>query len=166
MLTFETLRRIATEEKSSNTLTPLPEDFFDQVRGYMDQKSKLQEDGDRWEVDSARRLLQDILEMREEKILKGAMYFVRSGVETENLTPEEKILFERTVSNIKDFRGRRDLLKKPQNELIAVTQEIPEFVGTDMKNYGPLKEGDVVNLPEKVAKLIIKNGAGKVIEVK
>ena len=48
------------------------------------------------------------------------------------------------------FEHDKDL----NNLSVKVLSDIPEFVGTDMKEYGPFKKGEVVTLPLKISKLL------------
>ncbi|MFB6216569.1 MAG: hypothetical protein ABEJ72_06340, partial [Candidatus Aenigmatarchaeota archaeon] len=43
-------------------------------------------------------------------------------------------------------------------ELVEVVEHVDEFVGTDEKFYGPLEEGDLVTLPEKIADFLVEEG--------
>ncbi len=169
MLTYETLRKIFTEERSTNKLVKLPENFFKDVKDYLDKKSKLQSKEDKWELDSAKGTLEDLLEIRERKILTLAMYSARSGIVPENLTPEEKNFFDNIIKIIKDFQKQRKkaLEEKPEKMVaIAVLEDIPEFVGTDLKSYGPFKKGDIATIPEDSAKLFVQKGMAKEINIK
>lgn len=44
---------------------------------------------------------------------------------------------------------------------VRILSEIPSFVGTDMKEYGPYKTGQVVDLPGKIAQLFISRKLGE-----
>lgn len=169
MLTYETLRKIFTEERSTNKLIKLPGNFFMDVKDYLDKKTKLNSKEDAWELDSAKGTLEDLLEIRERKIMTLAMYSARSGITPENLTQEEKMFFDNLVKTIEDFQKQRkkSLKEKPEKLTpVAVLEDIPEFVGTDLKNYGPFKKGDVANVPEENAKLFIQKGMAKEINIK
>lgn len=50
--------------------------------------------------------------------------------------------------------------EKPSKEypLVRSLEDIPKFVGTDEKNYGPLKRGDVINLPKEIVEFLEKKG--------
>ncbi len=39
--------------------------------------------------------------------------------------------------------------------MVKILSDIPKFVGTDMQAYGPLKSGEVVNLPKEIANLLV-----------
>lgn len=60
----------------------------------------------------------------------------------------------------------RETVSKPastekSNQRITILAEVPSFVGTDMKEYGPYKEGEVVELPSKIAELFISRKLGE-----
>ncbi|MEK6902307.1 MAG: hypothetical protein AABX02_01820, partial [archaeon] len=44
---------------------------------------------------------------------------------------------------------------------VRILSEIPSFVGTDLKEYGPYKTGQVVELPPKIAQLFISRKLGE-----
>jgi len=168
MLTYETLRRILQEERAANKLVSLPEDFFENVKSYLEKKSRIsREREDAWELDSARRTLQDLLDVREKKVLELALYHVRSGMEPGDLIPEERELFEKVVQNIKDFHAKRKVFLEGKHEkrvVVAILDSVPEFVGTNLKTYGPFKKGDIASIPEDNAKLLIDKKLAQRIE--
>ena len=112
-------------------------------------------------------VLQDILDVRERKILTLALYHVRSGLVPENLTEREKEFFNTLVNNIKEFQtNRKEVLEgNPiKRDVVGIMDDIPQFVGTDMKNYGPYVKGDVVTLPEEISKFLMERGSVRKIE--
>ncbi len=168
MLTYEAIRKLAMDEKASPKLNKLPDEFFENVRIYLDNKGKIaQSKDDRWELDSARRWLQDLLDIRERKLLMIASAFVESGLTPGEVTPEEEEFFGKVVKQIKEFRDRKKDVsegKREKLEAVAFLQAVPKFVGVDMHNYGPFKEGDVANLPEGNAKVLLEKKAAKHIK--
>ncbi len=46
---------------------------------------------------------------------------------------------------------------------IKILQDIPEFVGTDLKSYS-LKKNDIISVDEKIEKLLIKKGLAEAID--
>lgn len=170
MLTDETIRRIFEEEKNSQGMTKLPDDFFEQVKTYLENKSKmLKIEPDRWALDSVKRRLRTIFERRERKILNSAHGFIDSGVLPENLTPEENKFFEKVVECVKSFeKEREEGFEKEQEKLLLVTilEDVQKFVGMNMKNYGPFRKGDLTTLPEPNADLLINKGLAEKTEMK
>ncbi|MCX6814549.1 MAG: hypothetical protein NTY20_02795 [Candidatus Aenigmarchaeota archaeon] len=169
MLTFETLSKIAREEKVSPSLTRLPEDFFGSVSSYISKKMQVNEGNDSWELENAKMVLSDIMKLRERKIILSALAFADTGVEPSHITPEEKSLFDQATSMIMQFRTVRKKVLEPGHEkksIIAFLEDVPQFVGTDMNNYGPFGKGDIANLPEDITRLLIEKGAARPLEAK
>ncbi|RLJ09813.1 MAG: hypothetical protein DRP15_02310 [Candidatus Aenigmatarchaeota archaeon] len=167
MLTFEMIRKFAHEEKTSSKLVELPKDFFKEVKDYLERKSQVERSKeDLWELESARMVLNDLLEMREKKILIAAFYYVKSGVKPENLIGAEKEFFKKVVESIKELREKRkeEMSDEKKNlTTVAFLESLPAFVGTDMKTYGPFNKGDIATLPEDVAELLLKKGVVRVV---
>ncbi|MBU0530663.1 MAG: hypothetical protein KKC05_03225, partial [Nanoarchaeota archaeon] len=158
LLSYDAILRIVNQEKSEKKLLQLPENFFTDVKTYVENKSKMMDKKEGWELESARRLVQDLLEIRERKILILALYNVRSGVSSDNFTSEEKKFFDILVENIKTFRNERKIIvegRPEKKELVVIIDDLDEFVGIDMKTYGPFRRGDLVHLPEENAKLLL-----------
>ncbi len=169
MLTHEMIEKIVLKEREEKKLSMLPEDFFESVRAYLEKKSRISETKeDRWELDWAKRSIQDLLDIREGKILSLALAYVKAGVTPGNITPEEKEFFDGVVERIKEFHARKaEVLegKKDRLAAVALLQDVPRFVGVNMHNYGPFKKGDVANLPEENAKLLLEKGIAKKISI-
>jgi DNA replication factor GINS len=171
MLTYETIKKIYEEEKGSEKLfrklARLPEDFFEQLKNYTENKKKFAKtDEEKWELESTLKLIQTIFEIRERKIVNSALYFIRSGLRPENMTPEESRFFERTVDVVKEFIKEREIRSEGKEKLlvVAITGDIPKFVGMDMQTYGPFKKGDVATLPEDNAKLLLDKKLAEAVE--
>jgi len=168
MLTDETIRRIFEDEKTSPGLTKLPDDFLEQVREYTDKKKKMMRDEtEQWAMDAVKRRLDTIFARRERKILNAAHGFIDSGVIAENMTGEERAFFEKIVACVNGYRKETgEKMEKNEEKLALVTilDQIPRFVGINMKGYGPFKQGDVATLPEPNAELLVKKGLAERIE--
>lgn len=170
MLTDDTIRRIFEEEKNSPGLTKLPDDFFEQVRDYLEKKSRMiRDESDRWALDSIKRRLRTIFERRERKILNFAHGFINSGVLPENLTPEERRFLERVAECVREFqREREEGFDKGCEKfaLLTMVKDVPRFVGVNLRNYGPFKPGDISTIPEPNAELLVKKGLAERMEIK
>jgi DNA replication factor GINS len=166
MLTYESLRKIRDSEISQKGgLSSLPEDFFESVKTFIENKSRLSEgEEDSWEVENAKHLLEDILKARELKLLVASVGMASNREAPENMLPEERKFLEAVAGMIKDFRSRRLELSKeePENRSnVAFLEDLPAFVGTDMKEYGPFRKGDMASLPEDVANLLVEKSAAR-----
>jgi len=169
-ITFEFIRRVHREEQREPRLSKIPKDFYQKARDYLDQKRKLSlKKKDRLaslEVKNVERLLKDIFNRRETKIVTHAIITARTDIPPPNLIQEEKEFFEAIVNTLKTERDRvLNLLFKKTKELklekVNLTEDIEEFVGIDLKKYGPFKKGQVVKIPKENAELLKKVGKAK-----
>ena len=130
------------------------------------------------ELRNAARVIVEFYALRERKILLLAWSEVATDEKTDTrpLTPEEKEFFSRMVSVMKGARtevldralaGERSKVKKEKSEeesgklKVDVLEDVQEFMGTDLNLYGPYSAGDLVELPEKYAKLLLDKGKAK-----
>jgi len=167
-ITFEFIRKVHREEQREPRLSKIPKDFYQKARDYLDQKTKLSlKKKDRLaslEVKNVERLLKDIFNRRETKIVTHAIITARTDIPPPNLIKEEKEFFEIMTNTLKKERDRvLNLLFKKTKELkefvkIKLKEDIEEFVGIDLKKYGPFKKGQVVKIPKENAELLKKVG--------
>jgi len=166
MITFDLIRKIQREEQRSPKLAKIPDDFYSAIVSYVQQKKQIAEKDDRkgvLEVKSIERLVEDVFDRRERKIVTAAVNTARTNIQPENMVEEEKDFFDLVAGTIR--QRRETSLRKmftsergEQAELIVFRDEVPEFVGSDMKNYGPFKKGDIAKLPDENMKLLINQG--------
>lgn len=164
-ITFELIRKIQLDEQKSTTLTRLPTNFFNAVSNYLEQKKKLVASDDRkgaLEMKNIERLVEEIFNRRERKILNAAIIAARSGLPPENLGEEEKPFYNSIVSLVKSRRGDllRNLLtgKSQETPMVVFKEDTPEFLGIDEKTYGPFKKGDTTILPEENMQILLDRG--------
>jgi len=165
-ITFEFIRKIQREEMTEPKLSKIPEDFYQKARDYLEQKKSIAEKKndklESLEVKNVERLLEDIFNRRETKMLNNAIITVRTDIPPQNLIEDEKEFFESAVNMMRTQRERvlNLLFKKTKEnkdfEKIEFNEDIEEFVGIDLKKYGPFKKGDAADIPTENAKLLIK----------
>ena len=165
-ITYELIRRIQREEEKQPKLTKLPEDFYSKVSNYLIQKKRTASTkADRketFEVKNIERSIEDIFSRRERKILNHAIIAARTGINTENLAEEEEKFHSQILQSLKERRMNilRKILEQSETKegMVIFRQETPAFVGADMLNYGPFKEGDVARVPEDNKKILLEKG--------
>ena len=165
-ITFEFIRKIQREEMSEPKLSKIPEDFYQKAKNYLEQKKKIAEKKEdkltSREIKNVERLLEDIFNRRETKMLNHALITVRTNLPPQNLIEDEKEFFESTVNMLRTQRERvlsllfKKTKLKQDTEKIEFKNDVEEFVGIDLNKYGPFKKGDVANIPKDNAKLLIK----------
>jgi DNA replication initiation complex subunit (GINS family) len=197
-ITFETLYDILMREKQRDDLLALEPSFFRDVIIYLQEKmavwEKVSKDNDLFtlgeqdkiqsEMKNTRKILKDIYERREKKIIDIAINKSRIGQELDvnNLLEEEMKMYESVVATLDQFRNGVLLnvlhMKPPevkekkvvvdlempaakkakivkQTVMIRFTQAIPKFVGSDSAVYGPFDQDDVAAVPADVADILV-----------
>lgn len=105
VLTFEELRRAQTRERDTDTLQELDDDFFNRARNYLEMKRDPDSHLENREYRNARNILEDLLDMRQKKIVRLAFLAVKSDVQVEHLLEREEELFTAVRENIDDYRS-------------------------------------------------------------
>jgi DNA replication factor GINS len=173
-ITFELIRKIQREEQRIPKLTKLPDNFYQNVAAYLQQKRKLvgTKDDRRGglEIKNIERLVEDIFNRRERKVLNQVIASARTDMSPENLTEEEEVFFNVLLNALKDRRDSmlKKMLEEVEEEfasLIVFKEDAPQFVGSDMKNYGPFKKGDIAKLPEENMRVLIERGIAEEFKV-
>ena len=175
-ITFEYIRTVQRAEQRNADLTKIPEDFYSKVRSYLEQKKKiLKKKKDKSmsiELKNVERILEDIYNRRETKIVTQAILSLRTGLVPQNLIEDEKKLFDSVFNVLK--KHRKEILNKVfeekedrkelKSEFIEFLEDVPEFVGIDLKKYGPYNKGDKALIPKDNAELFINAGKAKKLE--
>lgn len=169
-ITFELIRKIQREEQRIPKLTKLPKGFYDSVRAYLERKRGASNRKAALEMKNVERLVEDIFNRRERKIFNLALIAARTNIPPENLTEEEREFFEKTVSIVKSRRAQLLdplLMREPaeQTGLVIFKEDVPAFVGADMKNYGPFNKGDIAKLPDENKKVLLKQGVAEEFKI-
>ncbi|MCK4348032.1 MAG: DNA replication complex GINS family protein [Thermoplasmatales archaeon] len=140
------------------------------------------------EIQNTNKIIRSIYEYREKKILLAAISKARGGrPDLKNLIDAERNLFDSALKLMiqsreqllegeqKDKRGKDDKnveTKKEEskierkdntNQIVMVTQNIPEFIGTDTKKY-TLRAGDIISLPKNMSDMLLKRNVVKEIK--
>jgi DNA replication initiation complex subunit (GINS family) len=169
-ITFELIRRIQREEQRTQKLTKLPAGFYNNVQQYLESKRKMSNRKTALELKNAERLVEDIFNRRERKVLNNVLIAARTGIRAENMTDEEREFFNSVLSVVKERRSLLSSLKEKekvgdQQSLIIFNEDVPEFVAVDEKSYGPFKKGDIAKLPGENMQLMIKQGVAEEFKV-
>lgn len=173
-LDFEELRRLHRQEKSSQQLADLGEDFLAELKAYLAEKKaeylESVEKGSSSAEDflNIQRMAKELLEIREKKIIKKAFHAAMSSEDEHEpaLYGEEKKLFCSICKIVSDYRKyldsifvseakSRDKEKHLNTISVQIIEDVPAFVGTNMKEFGPFKKDQIVELPADTAEILI-----------
>jgi DNA replication initiation complex subunit (GINS family) len=171
---YDELRRIHRLERNTSKLVEVDEDFIESVETFVEEEKKNYltalknfSSSSTREFTNMKRIVEEIFLMRKKKILNKALIASHTDdANLENMALQEQEFFKKLLKIIEEYNKHYiNLFGKNENKNILnkvkILKDVPTFVGTDMKEYGPFKEGDTVSLPEKVAKLFITRKIAK-----
>jgi len=130
------------------------------------------------EIKNTKKIIENIYEHREKKIILAAITKARGGKPNiENLIDYEQELFDSIYSilqksreelykknndlkqkktkNLKNHNENQIINNENKNPIILLTEDIPEFVGTDTKKY-LLKKNDIISISPHICELLSK----------
>ena len=200
IITYEALYEILRREKYEKELQKIDQNFFPSVIKYLEEKEAILEsqrnkdsvfvkesDKTQKQLENIRKILREIYEKRENKIVQQALISSRfDEKEVTNLLKEEFYFYKHIKEILNKYRKNileNVLLKKlpelsePQTEkkpierqdeneirMIRFLQPIPQFIGDDLIVYGPFESEDLASLPSKIASILIsKNKAEEIV---
>lgn len=104
IITYETIRKIQRDERESQVLQKLPDNFFAAVRRWLEHKQKSKDTPSLLETENAKKLIEDIINRRVRKIVIAALHTLRGNMPPEHMLLEEQKFFDSTLSLLKQFR--------------------------------------------------------------
>jgi len=198
MITYETLYEILRTEKNKPELQTLPKNFLKDLINYIKNKEsiiKSQETKDsifssetektKKQFENTKRIIREIYERRERKIIELALLSSRSKElqETSSLLPQEQEHYQQTLKNLNKARENilinilqkrlPKLQEKPktiktenkENKMVRFIKPVPKFLDSDLNIHGPFDKEDIALLPSKIANILtIKQRAEEINE--
>lgn len=139
MITYNYLYEARRKEKSSNDLTPLPQNFFKEVEDFFN----LTDDED--VKKQAQQILNNFIKLRMIKIAQRAILFEKE--DTTNLLDKEIQLYKKLKEDVDGFISDFSSSKKGKLVVVKFNADCNAFLGSDMKPYGPFKKEDLATIP-------------------
>src|SRR5262245_9038904 len=128
MVDFEELRKIKFNELKSQKLTKIYDDFY----------SRVMEEAENMKDERVKQVYKSNYEdAKNIRLLKIMTMAVRNN-EPDNMTVEEKEVYDKTCKNLQEFEPRKQL-KTTKTSNIRVLINIPAFRGLDGNEYGPFE---------------------------
>jgi DNA replication factor GINS len=180
---YDDLYQAWRQDSESPKLGKLPPDFYLKAADYLRRlkeesrmldkrtvKASLIES----EIRNAKRMLRELIRIRYRKLVKKL-------AESQDLMPDFLTIEERKMcTGISPFaeayrkfaksllQGRIqevDVDKEHKRIVLRFLKDIPAIIGVDMKTYGPFRAEDVASLPVENARVMVKQGLAKIVEV-
>lgn len=177
-LSYELIRSIHRQEKDSTELVKIDDDFFDEIPEFInEEKQKLQDmkknldDSVIRKIQNIKSMLTDIIYWREKKIINKAIIKTKTNDDDiKNMILEEQKIYYKLVNILHNYQmlvksSFEDQIEETSKKTIKlkILQDVPKFIGTDMKEYGPYEKDAEIEIIESIAKIFIKKEIGKEI---
>ena len=195
-INYKTLRKIQQIEEKTSILSKIDSEIYLNFSKYINnlnlrfenEKNEQRKIILKNEINNTKKIIKNIYDQREKKILLTIMSKVRGGdPNLKNLIKSEKILFESILEIVISMRQQiieNKIVKKDRsnnkksnkkknddkiindnNKIFLVKENIPEFIGTDTRRYN-LRKNDIITLPKNTSKLLLKRQMAKEIKNK
>jgi len=180
---YDELHKVWKRELENVELERLSTDFYSKVANYLKGLREGEHMIDRRtvkarllrrEMRNARRMLCELVHVRYKKLVKKMV----SGekVPSEFLAIEEEKLCAGCLPILEAYQNFAKSLLRGQILTVTVAfqrkrnvlrflKDIPEIIGADIQAYGPYKAEDIASLPVENAKILVKQGLAKKVEI-
>jgi DNA replication initiation complex subunit (GINS family) len=152
LITYETIRSAHRAEKDEE-LQKLPEGFFESVRNWFKHKEKMKDTTSLLEVENAKKLLEDIINRRQKKVVLAALRTVRGDLPPTNLNDEERKFFDQIVNILKGFRNN---MKEKFRSFDDIVEEKIEDAKKSVEVLKPQEKVEPQKLIKPDGKLMVK----------
>jgi len=127
------------------------------------------------ELSNVQRMIENLLQMRYQKILKRLI--AGHMVPLESLTAEETNLYNGILPSTLAYNKFMQILLGGHASKVEVEpavykrvalrflKQVPQIIGADMKSYGPFLVEDVASVPIENARILVKQGLAKQVEL-
>ena len=188
MITYNDIYEALRKERYSEQLQPLNKDFVKDVSLYLkDREDAISKEKDMFSselqknkkhMENAIAIFKELILRRKKKLLDLAFVSAETGIskrDFENMMSFEKETFEKIMKAINEgdkvmeklLNGANEISSElgQKNKLIIFKQDTEEFLDLEGSKLGPFKKGDIVNIPQEIANiLMVDNKADPVDE--
>ncbi len=176
MITYNDLYEALRKERYGEQLQPLLKDFVKEVSNYLKDKEAFVSKGNdlfsdevlknKKHLENSVSLFKELMLRRKKKLLDLAFVSAETGVskrDFDNMLTFEKETFEKIMKAItegdkvmeKTLSGSVEEAGGPKNKLIIFKQDTEEFLDLEGNKLGPFKKGDIVNIPQEIANILL-----------
>ena len=123
IITYEGIRAVHRAEKLE-PIGKLPDGFWPAVRAWLAAREERKDSISLLEMESAKKLLEDVISRRQRKIIFAALGASRGGSQPANMTPEEQQFFDQSILLLK--QNKEASLEKYVSAVASVEQKIED----------------------------------------
>jgi len=188
MITYNELYESLRKERYSEQLQPIPKNFVKEVAMYLKDKREIaNKDNDEFsdgmiktkkQYENSLAIFRELMLRRKKKILELAFVAAETGIskrDFENMLAVEKECFEGIMKSLensdkavikllKEFNTSDEEPGEKCNKLIIFVEDTDEFLDLEGNRIGPFKKGDVANIPQEIANILLIDKKVEVVE--
>jgi DNA replication initiation complex subunit (GINS family) len=172
-LDFDELRKIYRLETKSPKLTKLNPEFYKELKKFLsDERKKYAKEIEESfspavikKFETLKKMVEKIREIRTKKCLNLCLMYSRTNNFQEEGLIDFEIDFAKGIIKLIDkqneysesiFGVSKKSKKQDLKNLIKVEflENVPAFIGSDLKEYGPFEKEDVYEIPEDMIKVL------------
>jgi len=159
-LSYDFLRSMLLQERGQNNLSPIEDDFFDRLGGFVSTQEKILQDNFSIEqsrvVDNSRKLLGELRQTRLRKVLfKALKDFETNSINSTGLSAEEKEFYRSIISLLSDYSKKGDSTVR-----LKILTDLPR-IQSPSGLLGPFTTGQTVSLDVQSAQLLLERKAAE-----
>jgi len=196
-VSYEDIYELLRVEKYSTDLQELKPEDIQKIREYFRTKMEMlgkqkeglkffdqsQKDKIKLEIENAKKVLKDLYNWREKKLINRALFSSRTDFklkDSTNMLANENEAYLKMLELLRDnsltfFRlfdpETASLIEnvqpkglKNENRFLRFIEDVPELIGTDLQKYGPFSKEEMAHIPKEIADLLLKQNKAVVIE--
>ncbi len=183
MITYNELYDALRKERYSEQLQPIPKNFIKEVSAYLNDKKEIaNKKNDEFsdtilktkkQFENSIAIFKELMLRRKKKILELAFVAAETGIskrDFENMFVVEKECFEGIMKSLeKSDKEISQMLKgaddeKPGNKMVVFIDDTEEFLDLEGNKLGPFKKGDIANISEEIANILIVDKKAEGVE--
>ncbi len=182
MLTYSDIYEALRKEKYSEQLQQLPRNFVEEVADYLKDKKDVTEKKEdmfsdailktKKQFENAISIFKEILLRRKKKLLNLAFIAKETGIskrDFENMLDFEKEMFDKIVKSLEDSEKKVSELMNGKQEaknnlMISIKEDTEEFLDANGNSLGPFEKGEMANMPEDIAKILVEAGKAEMVD--
>ena len=186
MITYNDIYEALRKERYSEQLQPLIKEFVKEVAGYIKEKESSisganglfsdENQKNKKQLENAVSIFKELLLRRKKKLLDLAFVSAETGIskrDFDNMLGFEKDMFEKIMRSINEGDKEMEHLlnggtveekNAAKNKLIMFKQDADEFLDLEGNKLGPFKKGDIVNIPQEIANILIVDNKADAVD--
>lgn len=183
MIGYNELYELLRKEKYSEALQPLPKRFIEEFREYVRENKDLPSTEEsifseatsksKKQLENALAIFRELMLKRKKKILNLVFVATETGImkrDYENMLNIEKDVFDRLVKVCEEEDREISRIlndksnKTEEKKMLLFKEDVEQFIGHTGVPIGPFKSGELVNLDNSIAQILVDSGKARFMD--